>query len=88
MRLNGALTALITPFQSGEVDYDALETFIKRQIDGGIDGLVPCGTTGEARARPSASSAGPPARPRHSIERKNTTSSRPSQTWPMQICPS
>jgi 4-hydroxy-tetrahydrodipicolinate synthase len=48
MRLNGALTALITPFQSGEVDYDALETFVKRQIDGGIDGLVPCGTTGEA----------------------------------------
>lgn len=46
----GALTAIITPFsKDGEaVDYDALEKLIENQIEGGIDGLVPCGTTGES----------------------------------------
>lgn len=46
--LRGAMTAIITPFRGGAVDVDALQTFVKRQIDGGIDGLVPCGTTGES----------------------------------------
>jgi 4-hydroxy-tetrahydrodipicolinate synthase len=44
----GTLTALITPFRDGHVDFDALETLVKRQIEAGIDGLVPCGTTGES----------------------------------------
>lgn len=48
MNLRGAYTALITPFRDGEVDVEALRALVKRQIDGGIDGLVPCGTTGEA----------------------------------------
>ncbi|QDG54277.1 4-hydroxy-tetrahydrodipicolinate synthase [Persicimonas caeni] len=48
MNLRGAYTALITPFRNGEVDVDALRDLVERQIDGGIDGLVPCGTTGEA----------------------------------------
>lgn len=46
--ISGAYTALITPFRNGTVDFDALRTLVDRQIDGGIDGLVPCGTTGEA----------------------------------------
>lgn len=46
--LEGALTALITPFRDGEVDHDAYADLVDRQIEGGIDGLVPCGTTGEA----------------------------------------
>ncbi len=47
--LKGAFTALITPFDhDGQVDHDALRALVRRQIDGGIDGLVPCGTTGEA----------------------------------------
>jgi len=46
--LRGAFTALITPFRNGDVDTDALRELVDRQIDGGIDGLVPCGTTGEA----------------------------------------
>ncbi|RAL22967.1 4-hydroxy-tetrahydrodipicolinate synthase [Lujinxingia litoralis] len=47
--LRGALTALITPFtDSGSVDFDALRALVDRQIAGGINGLVPCGTTGEA----------------------------------------
>lgn len=47
-RLRGAFTALITPFRDGQVDVPALKDLVERQIQGGIDGLVPCGTTGEA----------------------------------------
>ena len=47
-RLKGALTALITPFDAaGEVDLVALERIVQKQLAQGIDGLVPCGTTGE-----------------------------------------
>lgn len=48
MELRGAYTALITPFKDGAVDVEALKALVERQIDGGIHGLVPCGTTGEA----------------------------------------
>ncbi|MFB6264731.1 MAG: 4-hydroxy-tetrahydrodipicolinate synthase [Bradymonadaceae bacterium] len=48
VELNGAFTALITPFQNGSVDHEAYAQLVERQIDNGIDGLVPCGTTGEA----------------------------------------
>ena len=44
----GAATAIITPFQNGKVDYDALGRLIEWQIAKGIDALVVCGTTGEA----------------------------------------
>jgi len=44
----GAYTALVTPFKNGQVDYAALEALIESQISKGIDGLVPCGTTGES----------------------------------------
>ena len=46
--LTGAMTALVTPFRGGEVDTRALEALIEAQIAGGIDALVPCGSTGEA----------------------------------------
>jgi len=45
--LRGAMTALITPFRSGEVDWPRLEALVDRQIEGGTDWLVPLGTTGE-----------------------------------------
>ena len=45
---SGAFTALVTPFKNGEVDVEALEGLVEFQIEGGIDGLVPCGTTGES----------------------------------------
>ncbi len=45
---NGALTALVTPFRDGEVDEQALRELVEFQIQGGIDGLVPCGSTGES----------------------------------------
>ncbi len=44
----GAITALVTPFKNGQVDEKALRELIEFQIEGGIDGLVPCGTTGES----------------------------------------
>lgn len=44
----GAYTALVTPFKNGQVNYAAFETLIENQISKGIDGLVPCGTTGES----------------------------------------
>lgn len=45
----GVFTAIITPFKSsGEVDEDALKKLIDFQIENKIDGIVPCGTTGES----------------------------------------
>jgi 4-hydroxy-tetrahydrodipicolinate synthase len=44
----GVLTALVTPFRDGEIDEAALRALIARQIAAGIDGLVPCGSTGES----------------------------------------
>ena len=45
----GAYTALITPFgRDGAVDYGRLRELVEFQIAGGIDGLVPVGTTGES----------------------------------------
>jgi 4-hydroxy-tetrahydrodipicolinate synthase len=44
----GAITALVTPFKNGQVDEKALRELIEFQIANGIDGLVPCGTTGES----------------------------------------
>lgn len=48
MQFTGAFTALVTPFKNGKVDEDAYRDLIEWQIEQGIDGLVPCGTTGES----------------------------------------
>ena len=48
MQLSGALTALVTPFKNGRVDEERFREFIEWQIREGINGLVPCGTTGES----------------------------------------
>ena len=44
----GAFTALVTPFKDNKIDYEALEKIIEMQIEGGIDGIVPMGSTGES----------------------------------------
>jgi len=45
----GAGVALVTPFaKDGSIDEPALRRLVKRQVEGGIDVLVPCGTTGES----------------------------------------
>ena len=48
MEIKGALTALVTPFKDGGIDEEAYRAFIEWQIESGIDGVVPCGTTGES----------------------------------------
>lgn len=48
MKLEGAMTALVTPFRDGEVDFDALTGLIDEQIEAGIDAVVAVGTTGES----------------------------------------
>jgi 4-hydroxy-tetrahydrodipicolinate synthase len=47
---SGTFTALVTPFRNGEVDVEALEGMVEFQIQHGVSGLVPCGTTGETPA--------------------------------------
>jgi 4-hydroxy-tetrahydrodipicolinate synthase len=47
-RLRGTFTALVTPFHDRGVEWAALERLVERQIAAGVDGLVPCGTTGES----------------------------------------
>lgn len=44
----GVFTAIVTPFHKGELDEESLRSFIEFQIENGISGLVPCGTTGES----------------------------------------
>lgn len=48
--LSGAFTAVVTPFNDdlSEIDWTAFDRLIEGQLAGGISGIVPCGTTGEA----------------------------------------
>ena len=56
LRFEGTYTAIITPFREGAtdaqrtIDWEAYERLVQAQIDAGIDGIVPCGTTGESPA--------------------------------------
>ena len=47
-QFTGSYTALVTPFQRDAVAYGELRKLVEAQIKGGIDGLVPVGTTGES----------------------------------------
>lgn len=44
----GTYTAIVTPFRNGKLDLAALEKLVKLQVRGGVDGIVPVGTTGES----------------------------------------
>ncbi|MFC6838079.1 dihydrodipicolinate synthase family protein [Halomarina ordinaria] len=46
-RFEGAHCPLVTPFEGGEVNHEALARLVDHVLGGGVDGLVPCGTTGE-----------------------------------------
>ena len=54
LRFEGTYTAIITPFRDAPaeaqrtIDWEAYEKLVQAQIDGGINGIVPCGTTGES----------------------------------------
>ena len=56
LSIRGAYTALVTPFteDGSAIDWCAYEKHVQAQLDGGVSGLVPCGTTGET---PTLSSA-------------------------------
>jgi 4-hydroxy-tetrahydrodipicolinate synthase len=44
----GAIVAIVTPFKNNAVDEDKLRELVEFQIENGISGIVPCGTTGES----------------------------------------
>ena len=44
----GVFTAIVTPFHNGELDEQSLRSLIEFQIENGVSGIVPCGTTGES----------------------------------------
>src|SRR3954454_3571863 len=46
--IEGCLTALVTPFRDGKVDFDSLTRLVDWQIEQGVDGIVAVGTTGES----------------------------------------
>lgn len=54
LRLEGTYTAIVTPFRDAKddaqrsIDWEAYDRLVQAQIDAGIDGIVPCGTTGES----------------------------------------
>jgi 4-hydroxy-tetrahydrodipicolinate synthase len=48
LMFTGTYTAIATPFKDGKIDEAAFEKLIKAQIRGGVDGIVPVGTTGES----------------------------------------
>ncbi len=48
MELKGVYTAIVTPFNNGEVDYAKLRDLVEMQIAGNVAGIVPVGTTGES----------------------------------------
>jgi len=45
---HGTMTALVTPFSNGNIDEEAFRAHLERQVEAGVDGVVPAGTTGEA----------------------------------------
>ncbi len=44
----GVYTAIVTPFKNGKIDWEAYKNLVKDQIKAGVNGIVPCGTTGES----------------------------------------
>jgi 4-hydroxy-tetrahydrodipicolinate synthase len=48
MEFKGVITALVTPFSKGAVDFGCLKNLVNMQIEAGVDGILPMGTTGES----------------------------------------
>ncbi len=46
--IEGCLTALVTPFKDGKIDFDGIARLVDWQIEHGVDGIVAVGTTGES----------------------------------------
>jgi 4-hydroxy-tetrahydrodipicolinate synthase len=56
-RLEGSMVAIVTPMRDGAVDLKALRGLVEWQLAEGTDGIVPCGTTGEAATLTAAERA-------------------------------
>ncbi len=56
-RLQGSMVAIVTPMKDGAVDLRSLRELVEWQIVEGTDGIVPCGTTGEAATLTAAERA-------------------------------
>ena len=48
MKFQGLYTALVTPFNNGEIDFKKIDELVDLQIEAKVDGIVPMGTTGES----------------------------------------
>jgi len=48
LAINGLYTAIVTPFKNGELDKSTFQSLLDKQSDAGVDGIVVCGSTGEA----------------------------------------
>lgn len=48
MTFSGSMTAIITPFRQGAIDYDGLARIVEAQVENGTSAIVPCGSTGES----------------------------------------
>jgi 4-hydroxy-tetrahydrodipicolinate synthase len=48
VKFQGTYTALVTPFRGGHIDEGAFRALIAEQVEAGVDGIVPCGSTGES----------------------------------------
>src|SRR3954453_7673664 len=46
--IEGCLTAIVTPFRDGKIDFEGLAKLVDWQIENGVDGIVSVGTTGES----------------------------------------
>ena len=53
MELKGLYTALVTPFDNGSVDFEKIKELVDIQVEAGVDGIVPMGTTGESPTIPT-----------------------------------
>ena len=53
MELKGLYTALVTPFSNGNVDFEKISELVDLQLEAGVDGIVPMGTTGESPTIPT-----------------------------------
>ncbi|NLH38585.1 MAG: 4-hydroxy-tetrahydrodipicolinate synthase [Elusimicrobia bacterium] len=47
MKIEGCYTAVVTPFKNNKIDFKSYENLLKIQLESGISGVVPCGSTGE-----------------------------------------
>ncbi len=58
MKFSGVMTAIVTPMTDGAVDEAALRGLVRAQLEGGVSGIVACGSTGEAATLTASEQSG------------------------------